>query len=161
MRLVGAIAVATIGTGLMSHRAASTTATQTFTVQVNAINQIAMSGSPSLVVNSATAGSPPLSVTDATGTWAVTTNQTGSTISGSIASAMPSGLTLSVNLAAPSGGTSTGLQAIGTTAVALVTGVTKVNASGLTMTYQIDATTAAGVVSAATKVVTYTITGGV
>lgn len=160
MRQVGIVAV-TIGTALWSLRPQATTATQTVGVQVSAINQIAMSGSPSLRINSATAGSAPTSVTDATGTWAVTTNQTGSTISASIASPMPTGVTLSANLAAPTGGASTGLHALGTTAVALVTGVTKVNASNLALTYQLDATVAAGVLVSATKLVTFTIAGGV
>jgi hypothetical protein len=42
----------------------------------------------------------------------------------------------------------------------MVTSVTKVAQSGMTLTYQLDATTAAGVVPSGTRVVTYTITGG-
>ena len=161
-RLKRLLAIATSATALISPVAlAQTSATQTFNVQVTAINQIAMTGAPSLLINNATPGSAPTSVTSATSSWAVTTNQTGSTISGSIPTAMPAGVTLSVNLGAPAGGISTGLKALGTTPVALVTGVTKVNASGLSVTYQLDATTAAGVVTASTRVVTYTITGGV
>ena len=162
MKFLRLLTAAAVGTALVSTLAlAQTSATQTFNVQVTAINEISMSGAPSLLISSASAGGPPTSVTSATNTWAVTTNQTGSTISGSIASAMPTGLTLSANLGAPAGATSAGLKALGTTAVALVTGVTKVNASGLSLTYQLDATTAAGVVNAATLNVTYTITGGV
>lgn len=112
-------------------------------------------------VTTAVAGSQPTSNTDASSaTWAVTTNQTGSKVSGSIATAMPTGLTLSVNLAAPSGGTSAGMQPIGITAVDLVTGITQQAAASLAASYKLDATVAAGVVGSATKVVTYTITGG-
>lgn len=161
MKLVRMVAFAAAGAVLVSRGAFAQTATQTVTYEVDAINQISVSGSPSLLINAATAGSAPTSVTTSGITWAVTTNQTGSTISASIASAMPTGVTLSANLAAPTGGTSTGLQAIGTTAVSLVTGVTKVNASGLSLTYQLSATAAAGVITSSTKVVTYTITGGV
>lgn len=135
-------------------------ATQTVTYAVSAINQISITGSPSLSVTTAAAGSAPTSVTDATSSWAVTTNQTGAKISASIASAMPTGLTLSVNLAAPSGGSSAGMTSLGTVASDLVTSITKVSASGLGATYQLSATAAAGVVSSATKVVTYTISGG-
>ena len=135
--------------------------TQTVTFEVDAINQIALTGAPSLLINAATPGSPPTSVQSTGVTWAVTTNQTGSTISASIASAMPAGLTLSVDLAAPAGATANGLKPVSTIPVALVTGVTKVAAGGLTVTYQLDATAAAGVVSSSTKVVTFTITGGV
>src|SRR5665213_3043176 len=75
-------------------------------------------------------------------------------------SATPTGVTLSTNLTAPSGATSTGLTALTTTAVNVVTGISKLNASGLALAYQLDATAAAGVVSSATRVVTFTITGG-
>src|SRR5687767_15812092 len=85
--------------------ASAQTANQVVTFQVNAINQIAFSGSPSLLINTATAGSNPTSAT-AAATWAVTTNQTGAKITASIGSDMPTGLTLSVNLAAPSVGAS-------------------------------------------------------
>jgi hypothetical protein len=91
----------------------------------------------------------------------VTTNQTGASITASIPTAMPAGVTLSANLTAPAGATSTGLTALGTTAVNVVTSITKLNAAGLALAYQLDATAAAGVVTSATRVVTFTITGGV
>ena len=37
----------------------------------------------------------------------------------------------------------------------------KLNASGLSLSYQLDATSAAGVITSTTRIVTYTITGGV
>ena len=85
--------------------------TQIVTFQVDAINQVAFAGSPSLVINTATAGSNPTSAT-APATWAVTTNQTNARIIGSIGSNMPAGLTLSVNLTAPAGASSAGAQAL-------------------------------------------------
>ena len=141
--------------------ASAQTATQTVTFQVSAINQISVAGAPSLVINTATAGSAPTSVTSAANTWSVTTNQSTASITASIASAMPAGLTLSANLTAPAGATSTGLTALGTVAVNIVNGITKLNSAALGLTYQLDATAAAGVVTSATRVVTYTITGGV
>ena len=160
MKLVRMVALAAVGT-LVSTGAFAQTATQTVTFQVNAINQIAVTGTPSLLINAATAGSAPTSVQASGNTWAVTTNQSTAMITASIASAMPAGLTLSANLAAPAGATSTGMTALGTTAVNVVTGITKLNQSGLALTYQLDATAAAGVVTSATRVVTFTITGGV
>ena len=142
-----------------SSAAMAQTANQTVTFQVDAINQIALSGSPSLVINAATAGNNPTSAT-ANATWAVTTNQSGAKITASIGSNMPSGLTLSVSLAAPAGGSSAGSQSLSTTAVDLVTSITKLAQSGLNVTYTLDATPAAGVVSSSTRTVTYTITGG-
>lgn len=137
------------------------TATQTVTFAVNAINQIAFTGAPSLTIVTAVAGSAPTSVTDATAAWAVTTNQTTAKITASIPLAMPAGLTLSSNLVAPAAATSAGFLALGTVAVDVVTGITKLAQGSLGVTYKLDATPAAGVVTSATRVVTYTITGGV
>ena len=137
------------------------TATQTVTFAVNAINQIAFTGAPSLTITTATAGSAPTSVTDATSSWAVTCNQTGAKITASIASNMPAGLTLSSSLAAPALATSAGFQSLSTTAVDVVTGITKLAQGSLGVSYKLDATAAAGVVASATRLVTYTITGGV
>src|SRR5947207_9655401 len=110
--------------------ASAQTATQTVTFQVDAINQIAFSGSPSLVINTATAGSNPTSAT-AAATWAVTTNQTGAKITASIGSNMSAGLTLKVNLSAPAGASSAGAQSLSTTAVDLVTTITKLAQSAI------------------------------
>jgi len=136
------------------------TATQTVTFAVNAINQIAFTGAPSLTIITAVAGSAPTSVTDATSTWAVTTNQTGAKITASIAAAMPTGLTLSASLAAPAGATSAGFVALSTTAVDVVTVITKLAQGSLGVSYRLAATAAAGVVASDTRLVTYTITGG-
>ncbi len=134
--------------------------TQTVTFAVNAINQISNSGTPSLTITTAVAGSQPTSATDATSSWAVTTNQSGAKISASIPSAMPAGLTLKVNLGAPAGATSAGLQTLSTSSVDLVTAITKLASGSLSATYQLDATAAAGVVASSTRLVTYTISGG-
>ena len=82
--------------------------TQTVTFQTDAVNQISMSGSPTLDINTAVAGSAPTRVTSSTNTT-----------------------------------------------------ITKLNASSLGLTYQLDATVAAGVVTSSTRLVTFTITGGV
>jgi hypothetical protein len=111
------------------------------------------------VIITATAVSNPASAT-AAATWAVTTNQTGAKITASIGSNMPAGLTLSVDLSAPAGGSSAGAQSLSTTAVDLVTTITKVAQSALSVNYSLTATAAAGVVSSTTRTVTYTITGG-
>jgi hypothetical protein len=142
-----------------STAAAQTTANQTVTFQVDAINQIAFTGSPSLVINAALAGSNPNSVSTGV-TWAVTTNQSNAKITASVNAAMPASVTLTVDLAAPSGATSAGAQSLGTTAVDLVTGITQVAQGGLAVTYTLSATAAAGVVASTTRTVTYTITGG-
>src|SRR5919202_4428721 len=97
----------------LAGRATAQTATQTVTYEVQAINQISVSGNPSaLVVSSATAGSAPTSATNNSTTWAVTTNETNKKVTAAINSNMPTGLTLSASLAAPSGGTSAGSLAL-------------------------------------------------
>ena len=128
------------------------TATQNVTFQVDAINQISVAGSPSLVINTATAVSNPTQAS-AAATWAVTTNQSGAKITASINSAMPAGLTLQVNMTAPAGGSSAGAQTLTTTAVDVVTGITKLAQSGIAIGYTLDATPAAGVVSSTSKTV--------
>jgi hypothetical protein len=144
-----------------SSASAQGTATQTVTMQVDAINLISVSGTPSLTISAAVAGGAPTSVTSTGNTWAVTTNQSGSKITASIPLAMPSGITLSASMGQPTGGTSAGYQALGTSAVDLVTGITKLNETGLSLSYKLDATSAAGTLSSTTRVVTFTITGGV
>ena len=156
-RLAAAVALVVVAAPL----AHAQTATQTVTFTVNAINQIAFLGAPSLTITTAVAGSAPTSVTDATASWAVTTNQTGAKITASIASNMPAGLTLSSSLAAPTGGASAGFLSLSTVAVDLVTGITKLAQGSLGVSYKLDATAAAGVVASTSRVVTYTITGGV
>ena len=141
--------------------ASAQTATQTVTFQVDAINQVSVAGTPTMAITAAVAGGAPTTVTSSGNTWAVTTNQTGAKITASIGSALPTGVTLSANMAAPAGATSGGLQVLGTAAVDVVTGITKLNATGLSLSYQLNATSAAGVVASTTRVVTFTITGGV
>jgi|SRR5882672_1783958 len=153
-------AVALALVALAAASAQAQTANQTVTFQVNAINQIAFVGAPSLTITTAVAGSAPTSVTDASATWAVTTNQTGAKITASIPLNMAAGLTLSSSLVAPVGGTSAGFMALTTVAADLVTGITKIANGPLGVTYKLDATAAAGVIASGTRVVTYTITGG-
>ncbi|MEE8146326.1 MAG: hypothetical protein V3T24_01880 [Longimicrobiales bacterium] len=141
--------------------ASAQTATSTVTYEVTAINEISLSSSTvSLTVNAATAGSAPTAATVAQ-TWAVTTNQTAAKVTGAINTAMPSGLTLSVTLGNPASATSAGKKALTAIAVDLVTGITKLNESGLSLDWELGATAAAGVVASANKTATFTITGGI
>ena len=146
---------------LAATSASAQTATQTVTFQVDAINQVGVTGSPTMAITAAVAGNAPTSVTSAGNTWAVTCNQTGAKITAGIGVAMPAGVTLSATLGAPAGATSAGIKSLSTGAVDMVTGITKLNSSALALTYQLDATSAAGVITSTTRVVTYTITGGV
>ena len=135
-------------------------ATQNVTFQVNAINQIEVSGTPSLTISTATAGSAPTAAT-ASASWAVTTNHSNAKVTAKLYSDMPAGLTLTVNMAAPSGGTSLGATELTSTSVDVVTGITQKAEAGLSIGYGLSATTAAGVVGSTSRTVTFTITGGV
>lgn len=132
---------------------AATTATSTVTYTVSSVSAITVSGNPATLVVS-----PPNTVTDATTTYSVTTNGTSLRVTGAISAALPSGVSLAANLAAPTGGTSAGTVTLGTTAANLVTGITRVSQSGLGITYSLTATAAATPITGSTVVVTYTIT---
>ena len=67
------IAVAAVCAVAASRAAFAQTATQTVTFQVDAINQIAVSGTPSLLINAASAGGAPTTVTASGSSWSVTT----------------------------------------------------------------------------------------
>jgi hypothetical protein len=159
MKIIRFAAPALALVALSAGKAAAQSATQDVSFEVQAVNQLAFSGSPSLVISTATAGSAPTSAT-ANATYAITTNEADRKITASIDSDMPAGTALSVSLAAPSGGTSAGAVPLSTLAQDVVTGVSTVNASGLNVTYTLQATASAGVVPAGTRTVTYTIVAG-
>jgi hypothetical protein len=141
---------------------AASSSTQTVTYAVSAINELSVSGNPgAMTVSAATAGSAPDAVSDATTTYAITTNESTRKITAAIDTAMPAGVTLTVSLVAPTGGTSTGAVTLGTVAGDAVTGISTLNESGKTITYNLSATSAAGVITSASKTVTLTIVAGV
>ena len=157
-----AIAAALLAAGFLSlaqHAVASDTATQTVTFSVTAINELSVSGNPApLIVSTATAGGAPNVATDATTTYAITTNEEGRKITGSINTPMPTGVTLAVALDAPNGATSVGQVTLGTSPIDLVTGISTLNDASKAITYSLAATSAAGVVPSASRVVTLTVT---
>jgi predicted MFS family arabinose efflux permease len=119
---------------------------------------LSVSGNPgALNVVGATPGSNPNSVSNASTTYTVTVIFRAK-IAVSINSAMPSGLTLSVTLAAPPSAVSQGAIALSTTAQDAVNGIplgTVLSTRGVT--YALSATAAAGVVASTTRTVTLTL----
>jgi hypothetical protein len=135
--------------------------TQTVTYEVTAINEISVSGNPgALTVSAATAGSQPDEVSEATTTYSITTNESNKKITGAINTAMPSGVTLKINLVAPTGASSAGDVSLNGTAADLVTGIATLAEGAKTITYKLSATALAGVVASAQKTVTLTIQAG-
>jgi hypothetical protein len=140
---------------------AGPTGTPTISFQVTAINELSVSGNPAaLIVNSATAGLAPNSVYDASTSYAITTNETNRKITGSINADMPVNIGLAIILLEPTGATSMGWMVLSTAPVNLVTGIGKLNQSGMLIGYWLAATSAAGVVPSNTRTVTLTITAG-
>lgn len=156
------ISAAILSAGILSLNAfavPSDTATQTVAYEVTPINLITVSGDPgALTVSTATPGSAPSVATDATTTYAVTTNESNRTITGQLNTVMPSGVTLSVTLAS-SASSSGKVPLIAASASELVTGISNLNESGKTISYELAATSAAGVVSGS-RTVTLTIQAG-
>ena len=138
------------------------TATQTLTYQVAAINELTVSGSPGpLIINTASAGSEPALVTDASTTYAITTNGGNNSrkITAQLDSDMPPGLTLCITLFGPTGADTPPTDVILTTAPAdVVICINSVAQSGLTITYTLSAAVTVGVVNPATRIVTLIIT---
>ena len=136
-------------------------ATQTVTFSVSAISVMSVSGNPAAMnITTATPGSAPTPVTDASTTYAITTNETSKKIVAAIDANMPSGLTLQVALQAPAGATSAGTVSLSTVAADVVNNVGTVNVSGRSITYTLSATTAAGTVGSQSRTVTLTIVLG-
>ncbi len=136
---------------------AGSTATQTVTFEVVAINEISISGPASLTVIAATPGSQPDEVTNALTTYNITTNET-KKITGQLNANMPADVTLKITLQAPAGGTSIEDVSLTNVAKDLVTGITQVAEADRTITYKLSALVTAGVVASDTRTVTLTIT---
>lgn len=136
--------------------AQSNVASQQVSINVAEISVIAVTGNVNMTINAATAGQAPDAAT-ASVSYNVTTNGSNKKISAELDTAMPTGLTLSANMTAPGGASSAGKLALSTTSVDLVTGITKVRASGLALAYEAVATVNAAPDSYV-RTVTYTIT---
>ena len=153
------LALSALVLSAVAQPAAAQIGTQLVTFEVTTINELAFSGSPSLVISSAIAGNAPTSAS-ASGSYAITTNETDRTITAELDVDMPAGLALFTTLAAPGAGTSAGPVALSTMAQVVVTGIEPVEASGLAVNYGLTATTSAGVVPSTSRTVTYTIISG-
>ncbi len=144
-----------------STSARAQTATQLVRFQVNAVNQIAVTGNPpSLVINSATAGSTPTAVIAGGTTYAITTNESNQKIAASIDQVMPGGVILEVTLAPPSGASSAGAVALGTTGADVVSGISTTTATALPITYRLSAAADVMMSAPASRMVTFTIVSG-
>lgn len=153
---VAAITVtAFIGNSLPMRADETLTASQTVNITVDEIQQITVSGPAALHITTATAGSAPTAVTDATTTYSLTSNANTKKITAKIDSAMPTGMALILTMTAPSVGTSAGAITLTAADQDMVTGIGKVSETKA-LSYQLTATAAAGVLAATTRTVTLT-----
>lgn len=144
-----------------SRDAGAQTATQVVRFQVNAVSQIAVTGSTApLVINSATAGGSLTSVSSTGSSYAITTNEQNQKITASLNEAMPSGIELEIALAAPAGAASAGNVSLGTTGADVVTGISATTATALPITYRMSATPTVQMSAPAARTVTFTIVSG-
>ncbi|MFA6916312.1 MAG: hypothetical protein WC222_07930 [Parachlamydiales bacterium] len=132
---------------------AASTAIVTITFIVQSVRDITFSGNPGTFTVSP-GGAPAV---DTSTTYSVVTNESNQRIFAALNTNMPTGLTLQVNLQAPTGATSAGAQTLSTTSVDLVTGISNANQTGLTVSYSLAATVAAATAPSATRTLTYTI----
>ncbi|MCH9630104.1 MAG: hypothetical protein S4CHLAM37_00970 [Chlamydiia bacterium] len=140
---------------------ATDTATEVLNLQINAINEIAITGSVgTLAITDATPGLTLFSVTSSSINYAYTSNDGKSKkVMGSIDIIMPSSTTLYANASAPaSGGLSLGEVALGTLDINLVTGIpANTKDTGVSLYYKFEASTQAGTISEFSRTVTLTL----
>jgi hypothetical protein len=143
---------------------AQATATQTLTLAVNAVYQIATSGNPApLTITTGTAGSDNLTaVTNNSTTYSITQNY-GNTvkITANLNSVLAAGYTLKLALGSTKG-TSAGSvdisNATSGSAVNVVTGIQRGADAGQSITYAFSALASAGALGSTAKTVTLTLT---
>lgn len=156
-RFFAAFILTLIAALLQGNAFGAQTGTASVTFSFQAIDEISVTGAPTLTINSAVAGQQPQPVVDTTSTYSVSTNGTNRRITASINTQMHAYTTLEIQLAAPGSGTSTGYKTLSTTAADVVTGISQVAAPNKMITYRFSATTSAGVLTSSCTV-TLTLT---
>ena len=157
MKGIVAVAATAALLGLMASGAlAASSANHTVTVQVNAINELALTGGNiTLTISTATAGQQPDAATNSTCTLAWTANQANRKIT--VATNLASPLfTLKVLAQSVTGGSAAPEVTLSNTAADFVTGVSKTT-GGCTLRYATAATAAQGT-GTDVHTVTYTLT---
>ncbi len=97
---------------------------------------------------------------DCINTYSIVTNEENKKVIAYLDRDMPKGTTLTVDLSPPSGARSMGQQLLSSTPVDLLVEVSKISRTELTLVYLLTVTPEAGVITNASRVVTYTMTDG-
>jgi hypothetical protein len=158
------LGVAILSFALVQNAMAQATATQTFSLAVNAVYKIATSGNPSaMTITTGTAGINALtSVTDASTNYSITQNFASTVkITANLDVALAAGYQLQLNLASGLG-TSAGTVDISATtpgsALNVVSNIAKGADANKTITYTFGANASAGTLASTNKTVTLTLT---
>ena len=126
-------------------------------VETTASSTVTIAGNVNLIVSSAVSVGGGLAP-GSDGTTYTVTNTTGTKkLVGRLSTAMPSHTTLQVQLAAPSGATSTGVVTLTASDQNLVNGIGVVNEGGLDMTFTLSATVHAGLINTGSRTLTMTL----
>jgi len=139
---------------------AQATATQFLTLEVKAVNKIAVTGNPQpLVISDMPAGVDVAEVSDYSTKYSVTTNMENMKIVASINNALPSGTQLMVGLGSQKGST-VGMVDVSNavTPVSVVSGIQRGSDADQSIGYVFKAFATAGVMASDSRVVTLTIT---
>jgi len=164
MKMLKAFALAFVLFAGLSSVAMAQTDNHVVNVEVQAINEIAITGDVTLQITTATAGADPDDATGST-SYAITTNDAGGTTRITASTSVdPSGLgtgsggvDIQVDATAPSGGAGAGNVSLGTTAVNVVTSIDPVSEGTLSLDYTLSATAETGQLASTAVTVTYTI----
>ncbi len=137
---------------------ATNVATQTITFSIDPITEISVSGDPTpLSASLASAGSDPSDVTEESTFYSLTTNGCSEKVVVCINAPMPTGTGLCVTVTAPNGATSVGCIDLDGSNQNVVTGITQVSQSNLQISYILQTTAAAGIITSTTRTVTFTL----
>jgi len=154
------ILITTIAAAGLQILNAQSIATQSVTLQVQAVTKIAVSGNPgAMIITDAIAGSDLTAVSDNSTSYSITTNTDNMKIVGSISAAMPAGTQLTLQLAS-SKGISLGSMDISNalSPVDLVTGVSKGSDQGQSISYVFSANADVPSIPSDSRVITLTLT---
>lgn len=121
------------------------TAQQVIHFEVRPVNELTISGQPTKIVIVTTEGVEG-EATEASTTYAISTNEASKKITGSLTHTLPPGVSLTINLGAPEGCSSTGEKELTGTAADLVTGISRRSARACPIIYKVQAKKGSGTV---------------
>jgi hypothetical protein len=145
---------------LASSVATAQTATQQIGIEIRPINKLAVVGSTSFVIPAKkTAG--PASVSLASASYAVTTNEDNRRITVALDEAMPDGVTLTMKMDAPTGATTNDAVVLSTAPQTAVNGISRLNAGNLNISFALTTSDRAVVPDTTVRTVKVTLVSGV